>query len=932
VFRLLRFHFLFFVLAFSNFVGSQTILDDFTDGNYTANPVWSVSTGSASIVSTALSINASIVKISTPFTSVCNEWYIDLNSSSSSNTNRLRYYFILSNSSDPANASANGYCIEYSSTSGDIWLKRLDNGTTQSDASALGYYNGTAYLSSGFSTIKITRNSSDQFQIYVAGSLRITATDATYASSAVQYQSIWVTAANSYVWSIDNIKYTLACFDPTSAGTIANAQSSCGSFNPAAMTSSALPTGHSGTLEYKWQHSTTSSSTGFTDISSTNAVTYDPSTISQTTWYRRLARVSCSADWSGAATSNVIEMTITSPITITGNPVSDTVYNQTGNASFGIASNTTGGVSYQWQVSTDAGSTWSNLSNAGYYSGVTSTTLQVLNPITGMNSYRYRCIATNTCGSVNSNAAILYVLSNNSFINSTSAACGSWGSSSTASECLTRLITVSGIGTLNTTSNVLKQINLSLGSGSCTRNLSTYDFTLTSPSGTVYNFITDFSGTSTGVWVNIKFRDHVALEKVKEYSVPGNWFPYSIGYYAVDSDNSFASTFNSQNANGTWTFTMCEQSNVANNIAFNSVELVFGSKIQTNDVTSSSANNECSSAVCIGSDGVITIGTNNIYSSTDPNYPGNVVDGCDWNAANNNSAWFYFTASSTSAKINLSGIHNGASQIETQPIVFMRSGGCNSGTFTVPLGGCPNDETYNNSSYIGAQSAGSPYTAGISGNAEFNLTGLTTGQRYYLYVDGYGSAASTFYIEVPNGCETCNTPLPIELVSFQAKLENKSTLITWQTASERNNDYFTIERSANGTEWEVLESVKGAGFSNELLSYQTYDPYPLKGISYYRLKQTDYDGKFTYSTMETISNTAGVMVLPNPGSGLFFVSGLSERKESEIIVQDITGKEIIKIHSDGLQSQAIDLTQHPGGIYFVTINSEETIRIIKLRD
>jgi hypothetical protein len=356
---------------------------------------------------------------------------------------------------------------------------------------------------------------------------------------------------------------------------------------------------------------------------------------------------------------------------------------------------------------------------------------------------------------------------------------------------------------------------------------------------------------------------------------------------------------------------------------------VFGVKIQTNDVTSSSANNDCSSATCVGSDGTITIGTNNGYTGSDPNYPGNLVDGCDWNGANNNSAWFYFTAASTTAKITLSGIHNGASQIETQPIVFARSGGCSSGAFTVPLGGCPNDETYNNSSYVGAQTSLSPYTAGISGNAEFNLSGLTAGQRYYLYVDGYGSASSTFYVEVPNGCETCNTPLPIELLSFDAQFENKATHLTWQTASERNNDYFSVERSANGIDWSVIETVEGAGSSTELLSYETFDLEPLRGISYYRLKQTDFDGKSTYSEIRTIANTNELMVLPNPGTGLFYVSGLSERSENTIVVRDITGKEVLVLFGQE-KMQALDLTAHPGGIYFVTVNSEETIRLINI--
>lgn len=925
--KLLRYQFLLFVLALTNMGVAQTILDDFTDGNYTANPIWTVSTGTASVASNAFVVNTSIVKISTPFTTPCSEWYVDLRSNSSFNNNRLRYYFILINSSDPANASANGYCIEYSSTAGDIWLKRLDNGATQSDASALGYFNGSEGLTTA-RTIKITRNSSNQFEIFVNGTSRITVSDATYASSSVQFQSLWITTANSYTWTIDNIKYTAACFDPTSAGTITNAQSSCGSFNPTTITSSALPSGHTGTLEYKWQQSTTSSSSGFSDISSTNAATYDPATITQTTWYKRLSRVTCSADWSGAIESNVIEMTIASPISITGNPVSDTVYNQVGNASFGISSNTTIGVTYQWQVSTNGGAAWSNISNGGYYSGVSSSTLQVVNPITGMSTYLYRCVLTNACSSVNSNTAILYVLPISSFSNSTTQACGTWGSSSSVSECLSRTIAVSGIGVLNSSTNLLKQINLSLGSASCQRNLNTYDFSLTSPSGTVYNFIANFSGTSTNMWVDIKFRDHPALEKVNQYSSPGNWFPYSIGYHAVDSDNSFASTFNGQNANGNWTFTMCEQDIVANNIAFNKIELVFGSKIQVNDITSNTNNNDCSNATCIGSDGVITVGTNSSYSGTDPNYPGNPVSGCDWNGANNNSAWFRFVPSSSSAMITLSGIHNGATQIETQPIVFMRSGGCNSGTFTVPNGGCPNDEAYNNSSYVGAQSAGSPYTGGVSGNAEFNLSGLTAGQTYYLYVDGYGSASSTFYIEVPTGCQTCNTPLPIELISFEARKNNRDVNLTWQTASERNNDFFTVERSPNGIDWDVLELIDGAGSSSELLSYETYDNYPLKGISYYRLKQTDFDGKATYSAIKSISNTEDLMVLPNPGNGIFYVSGLSDRKENQVVVMDVTGKTIANYKTEDAMLQ-MNLEDHPAGIYYVKVNEEFTMKIVK---
>jgi hypothetical protein len=106
-----------------------------------------------------------------------------------------------------------------------------------------------------------------------------------------------------------NVIEVTVCGNPTSGGTIATAQSGSSPFNPAAFTSSSAASGQSGTLEYKWQYSTTSSSSGFIDISSTNSATYDAGSLSQTTWYRRLARVSC-ADWAGAVSSNVLEVTV----------------------------------------------------------------------------------------------------------------------------------------------------------------------------------------------------------------------------------------------------------------------------------------------------------------------------------------------------------------------------------------------------------------------------------------------------------------------------------------------------------------------------------------------------------------------------------------------------------------------------------------------
>jgi len=85
-------------------------------------------------------------------------------------------------------------------------------------------------------------------------------------------------------------------------------------------------------------------------------------------------------------------------------------------------------------------------------------------------------------------------------------------------------------------------------------------------------------------------------------------------------------------------------------------------------------------------------------------------------------------------------------------------------------------------------------------------------------------------------------PLPIKLISFTAQCQNNQALLQWSTATEVNNDYFTIDKSPDGATFQTLGTVKGAGNSSTTLNYSLIDPSPLFGTSYYRLSQTDFDG------------------------------------------------------------------------------------------
>ena len=109
------------------------------------------------------------------------------------------------------------------------------------------------------------------------------------------------------------------CVNPTNGGTLSSDQSGCVSFDPALITGTSA-TGETGTLQYQWQSSTDNSS--FLDLTNVTSTTYDPGAITATTWYRRIARVSCKTDWVGAAVSNAVKMTILTPsrryVTVSG--------------------------------------------------------------------------------------------------------------------------------------------------------------------------------------------------------------------------------------------------------------------------------------------------------------------------------------------------------------------------------------------------------------------------------------------------------------------------------------------------------------------------------------------------------------------------------------------------------------------------------------
>ncbi|NLL28666.1 MAG: T9SS type A sorting domain-containing protein [Bacteroidales bacterium] len=162
-------------------------------------------------------------------------------------------------------------------------------------------------------------------------------------------------------------------------------------------------------------------------------------------------------------------------------------------------------------------------------------------------------------------------------------------------------------------------------------------------------------------------------------------------------------------------------------------------------------------------------------------------------------------------------------------------------------------------------------------------------------------------------------PLPIILLYFEALVRDRKVYLNWATASEINNDFFTVERSKNNLEWEKVTIVKGAGFSSTLLDYNSVDEEPYSGISYYRLKQTDFDGKHTYSNIKAVNIATDknnvVKLYPNPTSNKFHIV-TSNETDYNVTILDIYGKTVYKNNN----SKEISTQDFSEGMYIVHIN------------
>jgi hypothetical protein len=170
--------------------------------------------------------------------------------------------------------------------------------------------------------------------------------------------------------------------------------------------------------------------------------------------------------------------------------------------------------------------------------------------------------------------------------------------------------------------------------------------------------------------------------------------------------------------------------------------------------------------------------------------------------------------------------------------------------------------------------------------------------------------------------------LPVTWLNVNAKqLNNNSVRIEWATAAEISNNYFQVERSADGIEWTIVRQLKGSENSNSAIEYNAIDSSPYMPLTYYRIKQVDFDGKGTYSQVKVVhingNADQSIRVYPNPAQNNIYAAA-SNSDLRLVRIFDMLGhiKDRVNIKKISDQLISIDISTLSSGVYVLQTNNK----------
>lgn len=260
---------------------------------------------------------------------------------------------------------------------------------------------------------------------------------------------------------------------------------------------------------------------------------------------------------------------------------------------------------------------------------------------------------------------------------------------------------------------------------------------------------------------------------------------------------------------------------------------------------------------------------------------------------------------------------------------------------STPGGICPPSTTPLRCSYAagggdtGLQTGAGDNTEGSTGDKWINPINMNLGDVFILVIDNYSESNFPFdlNIDLSGGASLDCVPLPIELMLFVGEATESGNELQWQTMAEINNDYFVVEASKDASNFIGIGNIDGAGNSVEVNNYIYYDKLPLAATTYYRLKQVDFNGKFSYSDVISVRRMEDgeVIISPNPVKDVLNIEfKTTQAGNYNFIVVDLLGAVIEKnIHlNKGTNNIKLDVfADLPQGFYMLKIVDENNITL-----
>jgi hypothetical protein len=243
----------------------------------------------------------------------------------------------------------------------------------------------------------------------------------------------------------------------------------------------------------------------------------------------------------------------------------------------------------------------------------------------------------------------------------------------------------------------------------------------------------------------------------------------------------------------------------------------------------------------------------------------------------------------------------------------------------------PNTGLTTSSTFTSQGAGGSPWNAPLN---------VITGDAYIMVIDNYSTITEPFALNWGGtAILSCNPViiLAVQLLNFTAVLNEDKVNLNWSTTSEIDNDYFTLERSPDGINFESLTTLKGSGTSTQKNDYSFVDYKPLPGQSYYRLSQTDYNGVIKRLSIQAVINTNNdgmFSVVPNPTDGVVNISYYCNAATGGTLkLYNSNGVSMLSkdfVCTAGANSSQLNLSDISPGIYLITFSTNDKFYSTKL--